>query len=181
MDSLFHFVLAIIACMAVGLHRKHGLRIIVLISFFAVLIDIDHFIFAGQKYLHNIWLIAIIPIILFFIAYWYEHKQKKRSIRWQTYSLLLLVVMISHAVADYFSSEGLMLFYPFSKAVIMIPSWLAMQLPNTPYAIISQASIALLIGFVVILLAHFIEDFIYFVEKKQEPVKTAIKDIKREF
>ena len=161
MDSLFHFILAILACMAVGLHRKHGFRVIIAVSLIAVLIDVDHFIFGGRTLLHNIWFIALVPIILFFVAYWYEHRKKPRVIKWQSYILLLLVVLVSHAMADLFQGGKLMI-------------------PNTPYPIISTTGVAFLIGFVVILSAHFIEDFIYFVDKKHNSIKTAFGKLKSE-
>ncbi len=176
MDSLFHFMLAIIAGMAVGLHKKHSFRTIVLIAFAAVIIDVDHFMFGGRSLFHNVWFIFALPILTFLLAYKYE----KKSIKWQSYSLILLAVLTSHLVADLFSEGSIMLFWPFSMTAYVIPAAAVFSLPATPYTIIGQNGIALTIGAAIILLTHFVEDFIYFFRKKHFGLKKTIKRLKGE-
>lgn len=180
MDSLFHFILAIMAAMIVGLHRKHGLRVVFLIALAAVFIDLDHWFIPSivMKPLHNIFFIVLFPLALFLIFYKYE---KKRSIKWQTYALILLVVLVSHLVADFFygPSNGVPLLYPFSTAIYLFPQYtLGIPMPagDTGY-IITPTAIAFLTGFIIFMLAHFIEDFVYYFRKKHMSFKKACKRV----
>lgn len=177
MDSLFHFMLAIIAGMAVGLHKKHSLRTIILIALIAVLIDVDHFILGGRSIFHNIWFIFVLPVALFF----YFFKHEKKSIKRQSYSLILLAVLASHLVADLFTEGAVMLFWPLSMTAYAIPAWVITKLPISPYyTIISKEGIALTLGASIILLTHFTEDFIFFFRKKHLGLKKAIRKVKGE-
>ena len=180
MDSLFHFLLAFMACLVVGLHRKHGLRIVFLFAVIAVLIDLDHWLMPGQviKPMHNLFFVVLFPLALFLYFYKYE---KKGSIKWQTYSLLLLVVLVSHVVVDYFygSEHGVPLFWPLSDKVYLIPEWSLKFSWAGVYdaAIMNSVSIAFLVGFLVFMSAHFVEDFIYLFKKQHMSAKKAWKNL----
>lgn len=175
MDSLFHFILAILAGMAVGLHMKHGFRNIVFIALIAVLIDVDHFMFGGRSLFHNIFTL-LIPIGLFLFFYHFE----KGKIKYQSLSLILFAVLVSHFAADLFYGNSLPLLWPFSQTPFALPEWLMVKLVGTPYLIVSKEAIALLLGGGIIMLTHFVEDFIYFFEKKHLSFKKAINKVEEE-
>ena len=180
MDSLFHFILAFMAAMVVGLHKKHGLRIIFIFAAIAVLIDLDHWIMPGvvTKPLHTIFIAVLLPLVLFLFFYKYE---KKGSIKWQSYSLILLVVLVSHLVTDYFygSEHGVPLFWPFIDKVFLIPEWAWTFSIGGVYdaAIMNSVSVAFLIGFAIFMLVHFIEDFIFYFRKKHMSSSKALKKV----
>jgi membrane-bound metal-dependent hydrolase YbcI (DUF457 family) len=173
MDSLFHFVFAFIAGLAIGLHKKHSIRTLALLSFAAILIDVDHFFpsYPETKVLHNLFVTFLLPLLLFIVSFYYE---KGRSIRLQSYALILLAMLTGHLAADFFDEGGEKILYPLSDKKISLPnSILSIHLGD----LITRSGIALLIYGFIILSAHFVEDFIYLFERKHEKLKKALKDV----
>ena len=192
MDSLFHFVFSIIAGLAIIPRQKHKLNIVFMLAFSAVVIDIDHFFgFSARGTLHNIFITLFFPVALFLFFFHYENrwfnKSKKKSIKLQTYSLLLLVMLTGHIVADTFYHGGVKYFYPLSGKNYEMPSFeLSVEkfvpqlsaLTDYPWAnVITRDGIALSLYAIIIFLGLFAEGFIYFFEQKHERFRKALKDV----
>ncbi len=191
MDSLFHFIFSIIAGMAIGIHQKHKLNALFVLAFSAVIIDIDHiFGMEARGTLHNIFVVVFLPLAAFLFFFRYENrlfnKSRRKSIKLQTYSLLLFVMLAGHVAADTFYEGEVKFFYPLSAKAVKAPNF-AMTIDNlfpqlsylTPYPwakIISTDGIALLVYAVIIMFGAFAEDFIYFFEKKHESFRRSLKD-----
>ncbi len=192
MDSLFHFVFSIIAGMAIGIHQKHKLNALFVLAFSAVIIDVDHlFGMEARGTLHNIFIVAILPLAAFLFFFHYENKffnkSKRKSIKLQTYSLLLFVMLAGHVAADLFYEGEVKLLYPFSTDTYKAPNFTT-TIDNlfpqfsylTPYSwakIISTDGIALLAYAIIIMFGAFTEDFIYFFEKKHESFRRSLKNV----
>lgn len=175
MDSLFHFTFAFIGGLAIGLHKKHKVKIIAILAFLAVLIDIDHFLSQSIKVFHNIF-VVLIPFALFLAFYYYE--KDRESIKYQSYSLILLVMLLGHLIADTFYERGVRLFYPFSAHVFKSPE-VFVNAGGLGH-IIAPEGISIAVYGLVIALAYFIEDFVYFFEKKHERIRSSLKDSLRD-
>jgi len=174
MDSLFHFIFAIIGGLALNLHRKHKLELIVFIAFAAVLIDIDHFFgMVPRGTLHNLFFVIGFPFALFIAFYSYE--KKKSSIRLQSAALLLMVMLFSHVIADTFSEGKVLFFYPLSQAGYGMLNLEIAFLENLHAGIINVEGIAAVVYFILLLAAIFIEDFIYFFEKQHMKLRAAFR------
>ena len=141
--------------------------------------------------LHNIFVVALLPLAVFLFFFHYENKffnkSKRKSIKLQTYSLLLLVMLVGHVAADTFYEGEVKFFYPLSMKTIKAPNFTAAidslfpqfsYLMPYPWAkIISTDGIALLVYAVIIMFGAFAEDFIYFFEKKHESFRRSLKDV----
>ncbi len=193
MDSLFHLVFSVIAGLAMNIHQKHKLNALVGIALLSIAIDIDHFFgFEARGTLHNMFITFFLPIALFLFFYHYENKlfaqgyHRTKSIKYQTYALLLLVMLTGHVVGDLFYEGQVKYFYPFSSEEFSIPPirmTVEQAIPPlttfTPYPwgnIVSRDGIALLIYAIILFSAAFIEDFIFFFERKRETLRKSIRD-----
>ncbi len=181
MDSLFHFVFALIAALALDLHKKHKLFFVFAVAVFAVIIDIDHFFGIDPLYnkpLHNLFVALLIPIILFYIAYRYERNKKPRTTGLQKFMLIVAVMLLGHVIADMFYGE-VKLFYPFSYEGYSFID-LALPQPFEYYDFVTSQGVAVLIYAIIILSVLFAEDFIKWHEEKHESVSKSIRDTMRD-
>jgi len=182
MDSLAHFMLALLAGLAVGLHRKHKVSYIALIALFAVLIDLDHFL-VGLGYeteyrsMHNIFVAILTPLLLFLIACYFE--KGTGTDRFQTFFLLLTLMLASHVLADMVGGPGVKLFYPYGQTSYALPDY-QLALPNG-WQIIGRDGIYLTIYTVLIFAGALIHDALYYEEHKgmgtAKAIKKTVKDL----
>lgn len=174
MDSLFHFIFALIGGLALNLHRKHKIELIVGLAFLSILIDADHFWgLIARGTFHNLFFVIGVPFVLFLAFYAYE--KKKSSIKLQTAALLLMVMLFSHVIADTFIEGKVLFFYPLSDTGYGMLNYQIQFLESIHPAIINVEGIALAVYFVILMSALFIEDFIYFFEKQHMKLKAAFK------
>ena len=168
MDALFHFLFAIIAGMAIGLHKKHGLLDIIVISFVVnILIDIDHFIFDYPRALHNIFVVFFLPLILFIIFHFVE---RGKSIKLRSYILIAFVMLAGHILTDLLTGE-IRLFYPLSNFALNAPSFI-LNISKTQYMpLIAKEGIVLLIYMIIIFPAYYIERLLYSIDRKRTGLK----------
>ncbi len=193
MDSLFHFVFSVIAGLAINIHQKHKLNVLIGIALLAVAIDADHFFgLEARGTLHNVFVTFFLPIALFLFFYKYENSlfakgyHRTKSIKYQTYALLLLVMLMGHVVGDLFYEGGVKFLYPFSNEQFSIPPirmTVEQVIPPlttfTPYPwgnIVSRDGIALSLYAMILFSAAFIEDFIFFFERKHESIRKSVRD-----
>lgn len=193
MDSLFHLVFSVIAGLAINIHQKHKLNVLIGIALLSVAIDADHFFgFEARGALHSAFVTFFLPIALFLFFYKYENRlfaqgyHRTKSIKYQTYALLLLVMLMGHIVGDLFYEGQVKFFYPFSNEEFSIPPirmTVEQAIPPlttfTPYpwgSIVSRDGIALLLYAMILFSAAFIEDFIFFFERKGEGFRKSVRD-----
>lgn len=176
MDPLWHLVFAILAAMAVGLHKKHGMRDIVLLAFIAMLIDVDHLFFAYPRALHNIFITVALPLSLFYVAFHYE--KRTGSIKFQSYALIMFIILVSHVISDMFYGNSIAFLYPLSTAAVSLPQ---ISYSLFGYKLISPEGIALTVFVLIVALVYFVEDFIFWFEKKHKSRKAAIRRVEEEF
>jgi hypothetical protein len=183
MDSLSHLIFSILAGMAVGLHKKHKLRYVVFISFLAVLLDLDHFLVplgyqTEYRSMHNIYIVIFAPIILFVISYRYERKTG--SDRFQTFFLLLGIMLAGHLIVD--SIEGpVKIFYPFSNASIHLPHVNIQATKDFSSPIITPYAIGLAAYAAVIFLGALIHDTLWHARRENKGLKDALKHAIRDY
>ncbi|MDY6769239.1 MAG: metal-dependent hydrolase [Candidatus Nanohaloarchaea archaeon] len=178
MDSLFHFVFAFIAGMAVNVKLDHEPMWVAVVALSAVLIDIDHLLFlAGvlpfPRTFHALLFTVAAPLLLFYAAYLYERGTD--SITYQSLSLLLLVMMIGHVTADLFNEGAIRLFYPFTGTAFTAPQ-VTVSVVKEGWHVVTPESIVLALYGGIIGLAYYAEEFIYFFEEKHETVGNAVRD-----
>ena len=175
MDTLFHIVFSVIVGLAICLRRKHKISILIILASLSVLIDIDHFFWLETRgTFHNIFFVLFIPLILFAISYMYENK---KSIRLQTYSLLIFIMLAGHVVSDMFYGGAVKLFYPLSNVSYIFPDY-AVQATSEFYSpIIAGDGLILLIYAIILLSVILMEDFIYHFEIKDESAKKALSSV----
>lgn len=167
MDSLFHFIFSITGGAASGIHIKHNILTLLSLGFLATIIDIDHFFGVARGTLHNVFIVAVIPLALFFFFF----MKKKRL--YQNICLLVMIFLVGHIVADLFEQGGVMAFYPLSTKVYKIPTTWAVGVGEYPAGLISSNGIAITLYFLIIMTAAFVDDFTYFLEVKHEKPKKA--------
>lgn len=116
MQPIVHFLLSIVAGLGVGMHLENKIKKNSMILFLALActcIDIDHLFpiyqNSGIKIFHNVFVFIVIPIILFLIFYFYEHK--KNSSIGQRACILLAVMFLGHMFLDGISGS-MPFFYP---------------------------------------------------------------------
>ena len=176
MDTLFHFIFSIIVGLSINTRITHKLRTLIAIAFLSILVDIDHFMGAGSRgTFHNIFFVLFLPFLMLLIFYVYENK---KSIKLQTYSLLLLVMLTGHVVGDMMVGGTVKLLYPFSNTMYAFPQHTILATSEFYSPVVSGDGLMLLVYSAILLSATFIEDFIYFFEKKHEQVKTALMNAK---
>jgi lysylphosphatidylglycerol synthetase-like protein (DUF2156 family) len=173
-DSLFHFVFAFIAGMAVNVKLRHKAGWVALVALAAVAIDIDHLMFAYQRAFHNVFVVVLLPLALFYVAYKYERD--KEQITYQSLSLLLLVMLVGHVVADFVAGGPIKLLYPLSSVDVALPGWWELTVIRESWHIVAPEGVALALYGLVIGAAYYAEEFIYFVEEKHESVEEALRD-----
>jgi len=178
MDTLFHFIFSIIVGLAIGMHRKHKISILVMLAFLSILVDVDHFLgLSSRGTFHNVFFVFFVPILLFFIFYAYEER---KSIKLQTYSLILLVMLTGHLVSDMLHGSAVKLFYPFSNTLYTFPQYTILATSDFFSPIVSGDGLMLLVYSLILLSAVFVEDFIYHFEKKHESVKKALSGVRKD-
>lgn len=109
-DILFHFIFPIIAMLATRPKVKHRITTIIILAFIgSVVMDLDHFDpFVARGTFHNIFVTLLIPLVLIVLAFMYE----KKGTYYKNLSIVLLLVLFSHTIADMFSEGEVKLFYP---------------------------------------------------------------------
>ncbi len=177
MDTLSHFILALLAGLAMGLHRKHKLSLIVFISFCSILIDLDHFLlslgYATQCCpFHNIFIVFLIPLTLFLISYYLERNSP--SDKFQVFFLLLTVMLTGHLIAD-MVGRPVQIFYPVSDMMVSIPKVDIQATPDFPSSIVNSHGIGMAIYAVIIFIGVFIHDILYHQRRKHLNFRDALQ------
>ncbi|MBN2202902.1 MAG: metal-dependent hydrolase [Candidatus Aenigmarchaeota archaeon] len=192
MDSLFHFVMPILAALAARLNIKHQIKTILAAAFFSVLIDIDHFIYLDQyrALFHNIFITLIVPIALVCLSFHLKLDKYKKG-----FFLLLLIFMSGHLLVDLFSypiygsgiginsGDGIPLFYPLSneRYYIDFSVTIPMAIPTNPQFvegyIVSSLGFGLLLYLIMVIIpCLFLDDIIEISERKHESFRKATTD-----
>lgn len=143
-------------------------------AFIAALIDIDHFLFAHGRSLHNVFVTVLLPAILFYAAYHYEKGQEQ--IKLQSFVILLFVMLNGHIIADAFAGS-ITPFYPLSTFSFSIPAWRVPFFVNPEiWSLVESKGVVITIYAAIIGLAYFTEEILYFFEKKHESLEEAFED-----
>lgn len=172
MDTLFHIVFGFIAGMAVNMRLKHAPVYVAAVAIMAVLIDIDHFLFAYSRTFHTVFITVGIPALLFILAYRYE--QGSDAIRYQSLVILLFVMLNGHLVADLFGSD-LRLLYPLSDTAFGIPATWEITFAKDSWPLIAPEGIVMAVYGTIIAAAYYAEEVIYFVERQHTSIRAALR------
>ena len=183
MDTLSHFILALLAGLAMGLHRRHKVTYIAAISFLAVLIDLDHFLVPlgiGTVYrsMHNVYITMIAPFSLFLAAYYLERKNE--SDRYQTFFLLLTVMLTGHLIADMIFGP-VMIFYPLSYMSISVPNIDIQATSKFASQIVGPYGIGMTAYAIVIFIGAMIHDTLFHMKRKTMRPHEALMHSLRDF
>ncbi len=177
MDSLAHFILALIAGMAMGLHRKHKVTYIAFISFLAVLIDLDHFLVplgytTVYRSMHNVYVTMIAPFALFIASYHFE--KNTRSDRWQTFFLLLGVMLTGHVIADMIYGP-VKIFYPLDDRDVYLPNIDIQATSDFTSEVIGPIGIGMTAYAVIIFFGSVVHDTLYHMRHNGLQVREAFR------
>ncbi len=183
MDTLSHFILGFLGGLAMGLHRKHKVTYIAFISFLAVLIDLDHFLVPlgyGTEYrsMHTVYITILMPLLLFFISAYLERG--KQTARFQTFFLLLTVMLSGHVIADMIYGPVKIL-YPFSSQGYTIPKIDIQATSDFQSQIIGPTGIGMAAYAILIFIGAMIHDTIYHMKKKGLGFKAALTHSVKDF
>jgi len=182
MDTLSHFILALLAGLAMDLHRKHRLSLIVFISFCSVLIDLDHFLvpwgYAMQyRSFHNIFIVFLIPCTLFLISYYFERNT--RSDKFQIFFLLLTVMLTGHLIADMIQGP-VQIFHPVSDMEVSVPQLDIQATDDFISPIVNSYGVGMAVYALIIFVGVFIHDILYHQRRKRlnsrDALRHAIRD-----
>jgi membrane-bound metal-dependent hydrolase YbcI (DUF457 family) len=175
MDSVFHFIFPLIVALAARIHLKHGIEWVVGLALATTLIDLDVF-FIHRATFHNLFVTLLVPAVLVALAFQYE----KKGTKFKTLSLVLLLFLFSHTLLDMGTEAGVQLLYPLSSQVFQFTGGISAGLPTGAGYLLSGTGVSLLLYFVVLLLALFIEDFINYFEKDRTVGKAFKATIRKE-
>jgi len=183
MDSLAHFILALLAGMAMGLHRKHKVTYIAFISFLAVLIDLDHFLVplgyeTVYRSLHNVYITILAPSLLFLAAYYFERNTP--SDRYQTFFLILTVMLAGHVIADMIYGP-VKIFYPLDDRDVSLPHIDIQATNEFTSEIIGPIGIGMTTYAVIIFLGALAHDTLYHMRRKCLSGRDALKHTLKDF
>jgi hypothetical protein len=163
MDSLFHFLFPMMAVLAARVHLRHGLLTILPLGLIAVLIDADHFIGTAGM-LHNIFFTLVIPLVIIVLAFRYgNHYQRE-------FSILLLIFLFSHTVADLFMEGQVALLYPLTDATFSLAGF---TVAIGSFTLVSSTSIGFAIYFLMLLGIFFLEEMERFLDRTHRNVRRA--------
>jgi membrane-bound metal-dependent hydrolase YbcI (DUF457 family) len=183
MDTLSHFVLSVLAGMAVGLHRKHKLTYVVLVSFLAVLIDVDHFLVplgyeTYYRSMHNIFVAILLPFLLFLLAAYVERKSARY--RLQTFFLLLTIMLTGHLIADMLESP-VKIFYPVSSMDVSLPNVSFEATESFSSQVIGPRGIGMAAYAAIIMAGAIVHDTVYHRKKQGLSYAEALKHTMKDF
>ncbi|MEA3254748.1 MAG: metal-dependent hydrolase [Candidatus Altiarchaeota archaeon] len=183
MDSLSHFILAVLAGLALGLHRKHRIHLIVFISFCSVLIDLDHFLvplgYASQyRSFHNVFVVFFLPFSLFLLSCFLERNGS--SDRFQVFFLLLTVMLIGHVIADMIDGP-VQIFYPVSDVGVSVPNVDIQATSDFISPIVNSHGLGLAIYAVVIFVGVFIHVVLFHMRRKRLSLGDALRHVVRDW
>ncbi|MFB6245410.1 MAG: metal-dependent hydrolase [Candidatus Nanohaloarchaea archaeon] len=170
MDSLFHFVVSFLAGMSINPRLKHRIWDVAAVALAGVLIDIDHLLFSFPRAFHNVFVAVLLPLTLFYIAF-----RREDGVRYQSLSLLLLVVLVGHMLVDLFNGGVIKPFYPVLGMEMMVQEF-SINFIRDSWSIATSDSLLLAFNAVFVSLAYFAEDFIYLFEQKHEQVGEAVAE-----
>ncbi len=164
MQSIVHFLLSIVAGLAIAPHienRTKKYSLIFLLALATTSIDLDHFLpfyqETGIKIFHNVFVFVVFPIALFLAFCLYERK--KGSSIMQRVSLLLCIMFVGHMFLDAISAGGLPLFYPLSSFKFTIGEMAVAS--DSPVFSLTSAQVLMLIWGAMIFGANIAETLIY--------------------
>jgi lysylphosphatidylglycerol synthetase-like protein (DUF2156 family) len=177
MDTLSHFTLALLAGMAVGLHRKHRLRYVIFISLLSVLIDLDHFLVpmgysTEYRSMHSIWIAVLIPLLLFTAAHILERKSGKDG--WQTFFLLMMIMLTGHLVTDMIGGP-VKIFYPVSEKQISLPKVNVQATDRFTSTIANNTGLGIAIYACIIFSGAIVHDVIWHSKRDKKGSRDALK------
>jgi hypothetical protein len=183
MDSLSHYIFSVLAGMAVGLHKKHKLRYVLFISLLAVLLDLDHFLvplgfLSEHRSLHTVYFATLAPSILFLISYCFERKAEKD--RFQTFFLLLGIMLTGHLIADMIEGP-VKIFYPLSNANITLPKVNIQATKDFQSTIVGQYGLGLAAYAFVIFAGALIHDTLWHARREKQGLKQALRHSIRDY
>ncbi|OYT41115.1 MAG: hypothetical protein B6U86_03040 [Candidatus Altiarchaeales archaeon ex4484_43] len=115
MDSLFHFVFALVGgyvfVKAVGFESRF--LFLVLLALLSEFPDVSH-LMGNLALLHNIFI--FVPLLLLFLFF---HKKGKKNL--QIYMVTFMIMVYGHLLADMIFGIGIPLFFPLSAEFYLIP------------------------------------------------------------
>ncbi len=156
MDTLFHFLFTLMALYAARVHVRHHHLAPFFFAFVATLPDIDHFFgLVPRATLHNVFVVVVLPLMLIALAFKYE----KYGVFWKQMSILLLLVLVSHPILDFFTSYSVMFFYPVSSQQVDLTHFnYFVEIGGRSYPVVSSDSAGILIFSLILAGAFFLEE-----------------------
>jgi lysylphosphatidylglycerol synthetase-like protein (DUF2156 family) len=176
MDTLSHYTLALLAGMAVGLHRKHRLRYVIFISLISVLIDLDHFlVLLGFEHeyrsMHTVWVATLLPLGLFFVSYAIERGSGQD--RWQTFFLLMTILLTGHVVTDMIGGP-VKIFYPYSQMKVNLPNINIQASSRFMSTIVSNTGIGIAIYGMIVFSGALVHDILWHSRREKKGFRDAL-------
>jgi len=168
MDSLFHLAVSYLSGMAINPRLNHRPEEVLAVSILSVGIDIDHLLFSYPRAFHTVFIVLLLPSVLFYISYRYERNSE--SIKYQTLSILLFVMLSAHLLVDLFFEGTIRPFYPVSSFELVAPQ-IEINAIRENWIVISSEGFLLTLNALVVSLGFFAEKFIYFFETQHETVE----------
>lgn len=154
MDTLFHFIFALMGGLAIGFFRsrEYSINLIIAASIVSILIDVDHFLVplklaSSYTLLHNIYIVFFLPLSLFLLARYYRYNTK-----FQAFLLLLMIMLTGHVIADMFCGP-ISFFCPLDNTEFMIPELEIMLTSSFSSPVLGKGGIAITMYALVILFA----------------------------
>jgi membrane-bound metal-dependent hydrolase YbcI (DUF457 family) len=173
MDPAFHFLFPLMALYAARIHIRHHALAPVIFAFFAMAPDLDHFFgMVPRATLHNVFVVFFLPLALLLIAYKYE----KYGVKWKEACLLLLVVLVSHPILDFFGNAGVKFLYPLSDQVITLSSLAYVTtVSGVTFTVLSAESIGVLIYAFILAGAFFLEQLVEIHERTHMGMRNSMR------
>lgn len=165
-------MISFLSGMAVAPKIKHRTETVAILAVFSAFIDIDHVLFSFPRAFHSVFLLLLIPTAGFLVASRYREEVKFRI---QTGSILLFVMIFGHMAVDLFNEGVIKPLYPISNISVSSPEIYISTLKENWY-VFTPESFLIGMNAVIVLSAYYAENFIYFLEEKNENIRQAAKD-----
>ncbi|MDO9536764.1 MAG: hypothetical protein Q7J68_00405 [Thermoplasmata archaeon] len=136
MLPIAHLIISIGIAFCLEYKHPRRISIIVLLGLIGTLPDFDHFLpmYNGAKMFHNLFFLAVLPILLLFLAHFIETRRTPLSSVYQRFIMCATVVLVGHLILDAIAGNTISPGFPTSSFSFSLNSAPILTIAEIPLA-----------------------------------------------